>query len=1341
MKQYDQHQVFYSKKGRAQLLNNIDYFRNKGNAFIGRQSTSDVDNENIDNNNNNNNNNNKNNNNNNTKKIPRYKPLPSIQGSIFQLRERNGHKSRRRKKKKNALTSDSDSDGSTLDREFKSRKNENFILPDFTEGRESGSRGSERKTECAVNNKNNKNNVHKGTTTMFPNRHSIKDIFNDIFNININNTDNTEETPLHQNEENSADENRQVKEENSVEDGVLVHRDAEEKMIEVAGVKTSPTDIQASTTSVTSVKESSKENKTKMKLVINLVVNEDEVQENARSRKGLLQEEVSAKKEDGDTIKDHLKEDVNDIIQVDVTPINDNVKKDGSSANDKIIVDVSAAKERIQEDIHLQKEVIIADNEEILDNVVVGKEHIEEKNEQDEGKDEAVDNIMVFLQDEINSSKEQVQEQVQEDEVHVEETSFVEGEYESKTEESHLDHRDFEVEHEHLDQRDIGAANEHEIDEKTAEQIVDGIFETVIEDSKQDSKAFEMNNVEMKVVEVEVEECGEGVEVEEYGGGVEVEECGIDDGGDEGEIIAGTGMKVEDEGEKKDVTGEEKKTVISARGGILVHFDENDQVETVIQDTSSKVDDEVDLITFDTPVTTTTVLTTVRDDDGETVLTTVRDDDGEIHNEESTEFVVQVKDSNDRHEHTNDDRNIRVEDDTMLIDIIEEKSVENTNLLIDIIEEKSTSAHVDESSSHIEEKSTSTHVDESSSHIDDTKTIHHHSHHSDAGTLNNIDDELQSNTVSTSTDSGSIISSSTELNKEKIHAATSEEIVEASQEVEDKSDDVIDSVSTITSISEMSEDEHKTSIQAHITDTLTYDLETTDTLTYDLETTDTLAYDLETTDTLTYDLETNTSADKSVIEGITTSESKGVEDENSASVVMQESRGDDFDDVASARECEDRSEIKLNHKHEVEHDNEAMIDDEPHYGIAEQSEEVINDMNERSIDIKHTSDIEEQEEEREEQEDKKEHVSVRENTVDEKESDDEEDEVESIKAGRTVIISHHTEKEEKEENEEENEEEKEKEDFLETADVLATASMESVEIQNIEEDSLTTTEHKEEHDIETDDSHKEEHDIETDDSHDSTHSTTSVNGEKTYVIKPNVIEKDNSLPMDDDDDYKENFDQQPRDDGADVINDDVSKYISQNDGKLINDYDGEKSNDGKRESPIHDEQLQLQDDDVVNQIFTEKGITAFFEIGEMLGDGNFAVVHRVFDLRTHTAYAMKIIDAPKIRGKEELLYNEIKIQRECHHPNLVKLYDDYHSPRDIYLVMELVRGGDFFDYISENEKLEEVEAAVYVRDMCSGIDYLHQREIVHRDIKPENLLVSHRLSLMLGATHNSIFSF
>ena len=143
-----------------------------------------------------------------------------------------------------------------------------------------------------------------------------------------------------------------------------------------------------------------------------------------------------------------------------------------------------------------------------------------------------------------------------------------------------------------------------------------------------------------------------------------------------------------------------------------------------------------------------------------------------------------------------------------------------------------------------------------------------------------------------------------------------------------------------------------------------------------------------------------------------------------------------------------------------------------------------------------------------------------------------------------------------------------------------------------------------------------------------------------------------------------------------------------------------------------------------HQLSSSEDIHLFYEIGDVLGDGNFAVVKAAMGKHDNTMYAIKIIDVSKIKGKEEMLKNEIFIQRESSHPNIAQLIHDFHSPTEIFLVMELIAGGDFFDLIAENIKLEEEEASFYTKDLCSGLDYLHQRNIVHRDIKPENLMVS-----------------
>ena len=162
------------------------------------------------------------------------------------------------------------------------------------------------------------------------------------------------------------------------------------------------------------------------------------------------------------------------------------------------------------------------------------------------------------------------------------------------------------------------------------------------------------------------------------------------------------------------------------------------------------------------------------------------------------------------------------------------------------------------------------------------------------------------------------------------------------------------------------------------------------------------------------------------------------------------------------------------------------------------------------------------------------------------------------------------------------------------------------------------------------------------------------------------------------------------------------------------------TNDSKPNSKMCLSKIQRR----TEKIETSNTMKELYDIGKKLGDGNFAVVKEATDKKSGQKFALKIIDAAKLVGKEHMLENEIRIQRECFHPNIVQLYHDFHAPTEIFLVMEIVSGGDFFDLISENIKLEEDEASMYVRDLCSGLDYLHQRKIVHRDIKPENLMVS-----------------
>ncbi|XP_036090191.1 serine/threonine-protein kinase DCLK2 isoform X5 [Rousettus aegyptiacus] len=130
-----------------------------------------------------------------------------------------------------------------------------------------------------------------------------------------------------------------------------------------------------------------------------------------------------------------------------------------------------------------------------------------------------------------------------------------------------------------------------------------------------------------------------------------------------------------------------------------------------------------------------------------------------------------------------------------------------------------------------------------------------------------------------------------------------------------------------------------------------------------------------------------------------------------------------------------------------------------------------------------------------------------------------------------------------------------------------------------------------------------------------------------------------------------------------------------------------------------------------------------YKIGKVIGDGNFAVVKECTDRSTGKEFALKIIDKAKCCGKEHLIENEVSILRRVKHPNIIMLVEEMETATELFLVMELVKGGDLFDAITSSTKYTERDGSAMVYNLANALRYLHGLSIVHRDIKPENLLV------------------
>jgi calcium/calmodulin-dependent protein kinase I len=130
-----------------------------------------------------------------------------------------------------------------------------------------------------------------------------------------------------------------------------------------------------------------------------------------------------------------------------------------------------------------------------------------------------------------------------------------------------------------------------------------------------------------------------------------------------------------------------------------------------------------------------------------------------------------------------------------------------------------------------------------------------------------------------------------------------------------------------------------------------------------------------------------------------------------------------------------------------------------------------------------------------------------------------------------------------------------------------------------------------------------------------------------------------------------------------------------------------------------------------------------YEIKETLGKGSFATVKRCIKKSDKSEFAVKEIKKKNL-SEEELVVvrDEVNIMGEIDHPNCVKLYEMFDSPKKVYMVIELLTGGEMFDRIVQKGNFTEAEAAKVMKVIVSALKYLHGIGITHRDLKPENLL-------------------
>ena len=133
-----------------------------------------------------------------------------------------------------------------------------------------------------------------------------------------------------------------------------------------------------------------------------------------------------------------------------------------------------------------------------------------------------------------------------------------------------------------------------------------------------------------------------------------------------------------------------------------------------------------------------------------------------------------------------------------------------------------------------------------------------------------------------------------------------------------------------------------------------------------------------------------------------------------------------------------------------------------------------------------------------------------------------------------------------------------------------------------------------------------------------------------------------------------------------------------------------------------------------------------FNAIKMIGKGSFARVYLVENENTGKKFAVKAFSKDYLlsesKGKRSLI-NEISIMKSISHKNVIKLEEIHESKNSIYLVLELLQGGELFDQIKNNNKNTKEGICQTMKGILNALNHLEKKGIMHRDLKPENIIL------------------
>ncbi|KAG3276918.1 serine/threonine-protein kinase 32B isoform X2 [Ictidomys tridecemlineatus] len=144
-------------------------------------------------------------------------------------------------------------------------------------------------------------------------------------------------------------------------------------------------------------------------------------------------------------------------------------------------------------------------------------------------------------------------------------------------------------------------------------------------------------------------------------------------------------------------------------------------------------------------------------------------------------------------------------------------------------------------------------------------------------------------------------------------------------------------------------------------------------------------------------------------------------------------------------------------------------------------------------------------------------------------------------------------------------------------------------------------------------------------------------------------------------------------------------------------------------------------------VFDENEEVSFdhFQILRAIGKGSFGKVCIVQKRDTKKMYAMKYMNKQKCIERDEVrnVFRELQVMQGLEHPFLVNLWYSFQDEEDMFMVVDLLLGGDLRYHLQQSVHFTEGTVKLYICELALALEYLQRHHIIHRDIKPDNILL------------------